>query len=372
MIQKVTTDTTTTTILFPPAASVYGTPYTFNVEIRRQNNFTINDYYILTVDGVESERYNGAAVTLNLNAGQHTLSAKYLGNSFYPPSESGPQVINTAKATPTESKSGDTTVRVGTAHNFQITVAGPNGTTPTGSVQLTRGATVLGNAPLSAGIANFSITLERGAHDVTAAYSGDANFNTATLNFTLSVVQNASLAIDARGLQNAISIRAVVPVGTTAMTLFRRVAGTDTWTAVGGWSLAGEIDPSSLTRGVLYDYRLDATVSGSPQSSNIDSALLLTDDALAAGATMIKRAHFNELRDAINALRTAAGLGAFNFDPTFAQPEVRAEHVTTMRTALAEARATLGMLAVTFTDPSLTAGMPIKAAHIQEIREAAR
>lgn len=375
MIQRVTNDITTTTLLLQPS-SVYGAPYTFDVELRHQDfnyfNYTFLGYYILNVDGVESERYNDAPVTLNLSVGEHTISAKYLGNEWLPPSESAQHFFTTSKATPAATKSGDTTVRLGTAHKVKITINTPAGTSATGSVTLTRGATVLGSGPVTNGVTIISVTLPRGGHDVIATYSGDDNFNAATVAFTLSVMQNAPLAIDARGLQNAIAIHAVVPVGTTAMTLFRRVAGTVPWTAVGGWSMATALDPASLSPSVLYDYRLDATVSGSPQSSNIDSALMFSDDALVPSVTVIRYNHLYELRDAINVQRTAAGLPAFGFDSSLALQPVRATHVTAMRNALTEARTALGMFTVTFTDPTLSAGMQIKAAHIQELREAAR
>jgi hypothetical protein len=374
IVQDVTSFATNTIFFFPPEPSVYGTPYSFTVGIRRaENNTSVNAWYLLTIDGVESERYTTSTITLNLTPGPHTLSAKYLGDSFAPASESGPQTITTEKAAATATKSGDTTLRLGATHNVQITIAGPAGTVvPTGSVQLTRGGAVVGNATVTGGIASFSVTLPRGAHDLIATYSGDGNFNATTLSFMLTVVQNLPLVIDARGLPSAMSIRAVVPVDTGAMTLLRRVSGTSAWTVVNGWSLASDLDPSSLARGVVYEYRLDATVSGNPQSSNIDSAMLFHDDTLVAGVTPVERAHFTELRGAINAMRIAAGLEPFFFDPTFAEPFVRAEHVTMMRDAAAEARAAFGLSAMTFTDPSLTAGMPIKAAHVQEIREAVR
>jgi hypothetical protein len=369
-VQKVTSATTTTTFAFPPAGSVYGTPFTFNVRI---NDGQILGYYFLSVDGVETERYSGGSVTLNLTPGQHTLSARFMGDTQNPPSESGPVVINTAKATAGIAKSGELTVRLGTSHNLQFTISGPNGTvTPTGSVQLLRGATVLGNGTLAGGVANVSATLERGSHDVTATYSGDGNFTTGSTSFTLTVVQNVPLAIEARGLQNGIAIRAVVPANTTTMTLYRSISGSGVWTAVGGWSTSSELDPTSLTRGVLYDYRLDATVSGSPQSSNIDSALLFNDDPLAVAATSVKLTHFTELRDAINALRSNAGLPAFNFDGSFGTHAViRAAHLTAMRNAVAEARTALGMIAVTFTDGTPN-GLAIRKMHIAELRDAAR
>jgi hypothetical protein len=371
ILQKVTTSITTTTFVFPAAGSSYGKQFTFSVVVRNQSNAEISGVYVLTVDGVETFRVIGTTF-LSLAPGQHTFSARFFGDSVNPPSETGPVVITTAKAAVGMANVGDVTVPLGSAHNIRISVSGPSGVlAPTGTVQLMRGTTLLGAGTLTGGIASVSATLERGTHEVIATYSGDGNFAARSASFTLTVVQNAPLAIDARGLQDGIAIRAVVPANANAMTLYRSVSGSGVWTMVAGWSTSSEVDSwASLKRGTLYDYRLDVNVGGVLQSSNIDSALFFNDDPLSVAATTVKRIHFTELRDAINALRANAGLQPFNFDDTFDTHEViRAAHVTAMRNAVAEARATLGMAPLTFTDATPT-GMAIRAVHIRELRDA--
>ena len=169
------------------------------------------------------------------------------------------------------------------------------------------------------------------------------------------------------------AIPAVIPGGTTSPTMLRRVHGTETWAVVPSWTTASPLDTGTFTRGVLYDYRLDVTITGGgTQQSNIDSALLFTDPTLTVGSTAVKLAHFTELRDSINALRTMAGLPAFAFDGTFgAGATIRASHLTAMRTAVSEARTMLGMLSPAFTDGS-PAGVNIKKTHIAELRDATR
>jgi Big-like domain-containing protein/VCBS repeat protein len=378
VVQKVTTAATTTSLLLPAAPPVYGTPYTVNVEIRSPFGTTITALYMLDVDGVRSERNSAVPVSLQLTAGPHTITASYLGDAFYPPSTSGPRPVTAAKATPSIGSTGALSVRAGTAHTLQFTMTGLAGSPgPTGTIQLKRGATVLasgsvsnGGGTLSNGTATLSATLERGTHDVKAVYLGDANFNSATLDLMLSVLPNLEVAIDAHGLQNAISIRALFPPGTQNATLFRSPAGAGAWTTVTGWPQS-EYDTQSPARGVLYDYRLTATVSDVAIFSNVDSAMLFTDDTVTGGATSIRRVHFDELRLAVNGLRTAAGLPPVAFDATYAGFTIRASHLATLRTGLAEARQSLGMLAAAFTD-SATAGTPIKAVHIQELRDQVR
>jgi hypothetical protein len=229
---------------------------------------------------------------------------------------------------------------------------------------------VIASGTLNNGSVTLSMTLQRGAHDVTVSYAGDGNFNASSLSLTLVVLQNVSLAIEARGLQNAISIRAVVPANTTSTTLYRSPSGANSWSLVSGWTPDVELDSTVSTRGVLYDYRLTVVASGVTQTSNIDSAMLFTDDPVST-STLVKRTHFNELRLAINAQRAVAGLAPFNFDATYSGTLIRASHLASLRTALTEARQALGMSAPLFTD-SATTSTPIRAVHVQELRDQAR
>jgi RHS repeat-associated protein len=98
-----------------------------------------------------------------------------------------------------------------------------------------------------------------------------------------------------------------------------------------------------------------------------------TDDPLVAGVTPIKALHITELRDAINQLRSRAGLQAATWTDnplTGGVTGIKAAHVTELRARLNEARTALGLSNPVYTDPTLTAGgTTIKAAHIQELRD---
>jgi hypothetical protein len=122
----------------------------------------------------------------------------------------------------------------------------------------------------------------------------------------------------------------------------------------------------------LYMVRaLDASARSSPYSApDVATTVLFTDDPLVAGSTKIKLAHMTQLRQAVNAMRTAAGLSAASFtDPVLTNVRVKKAHVQELRTALNAARAALGLSEVAFTDSTLTAGTTrVKAAHVQELR----
>lgn len=373
IVQKVRVETSATTITV--GTSTHGEPFDSTVVIKSIYNATTLGYYYLTLDGVteSATRWSGAMLSLTLSAGPHSISAEFTGDSVNPPSTSPNYNFTTAKHAVTLAKSGDTTVREGTAHSIQITVSATTSPTPTGSVELFRGATSVGSGVMSGGIATINATLPRGAYEYTAVYSGDTSYLTGSTAFTLNVLANAPLAIDAHGLDSTVSVPAVVPAGTTATTMYRSVSGANSWSAVSNWTLISPVDDGTgMTRGVLYDYRLDAIVSGNLQQSNIDSALLYTDNTLVSGGTAIKLGHFSEVRSSVNALRTMAGLPPFVFDGTFgAGMNVLASHVTALRTAVSEARTAMGMVPATFTDGSVS-GLNIKTVHVTDLRDAAR
>jgi hypothetical protein len=133
-----------------------------------------------------------AAGTSVLPEGSDTVSATYSGNStFQPHTVSIMQVVNKVGTgtTLSASNTGNPNVPV----NFTATVSSNTAGTPTGSVSLFDGATLLGTTALAGNTAAFSVSLAVGSHSITATYSGDANFATST-SPVLNVVQKAETA----------------------------------------------------------------------------------------------------------------------------------------------------------------------------------
>lgn len=122
---------------------------------------------------------------------------------------------------------------------------------------------------------------------------------------------------------------------------------------------------NGLAADTAYLYRVRANNSN---FSNVDAATttVFTDPNLTG--TVVKRAHFYELRTAVNAMRASAGLGPQAFtDVLTTTTRVKAVHLTELRTALDAARAAIGQPALAYTDRS-PAGTKIKAVHVTEIR----
>jgi Tol biopolymer transport system component len=159
---------------------------------------------------------------------------------------------------------------------------------------------------------------------------------------------------------------AQVTVGGSAATSVA-VANTTTATAA---TPAGPVGPTTVTFRTLEaaEARLfGLTLSGSQP---------FTDGVLTAGASVIRAVHITELRTRIAALRAKYGLVAFAWTDSSlaAGTTAQAVHVTELRTALQQAYAAAGPSAPAlspFTDSTLVPQSTlIKAAHIQELRNA--
>jgi hypothetical protein len=131
----------------------------------------------------------------------------------------------------------------------------------------------------------------------------------------------------------------------------------------------------NVAAGNAYIYKVravDATAGTSPYSApDVVAMFVFTDDPLILQVTRVKTIHVTELRQAVNALRAAAGLTATVFtDPALSSAStIKAVHVQELRTAENEARAALGMSSVTFTDAAIVpASTKVRLVHLQEVR----
>jgi hypothetical protein len=129
-----------------------------------------------TLDGTGTANLAVAFTT----ARDHAVTAVYSGDGSFATSTSD-VLTETVTAAPTAvalSASADTGTS-GVPVTFTATVgpAAPGAGTPTGTVSLFDGDSVLGMAPLGAnGQAVFAFALEAGGHSLTVSYAGDGNF----------------------------------------------------------------------------------------------------------------------------------------------------------------------------------------------------
>lgn len=133
----------------------------------------------------------------------------------------------------------------------------------------------------------------------------------------------------------------------------------NTWLAGGKLQLGGRFDADSRVHNIWL-------------LRSRDDPFPFTDDPLLPGVVVVKAVHVTELRARIDAVRAGKGLPAYSWsgDVGVGLP-VRALHIVEMREALRQAYAAAAATPPTYTDPSLSAGMTIRAAHITELRNAA-
>jgi hypothetical protein len=197
-----------------------------------------------------------------------------------------------------------------------------------------------------------------------------------------------SLTVPAESVTMLI-VPGTVPAAPASITAAASSASTVavTWPAVGGatgyevfrssnrleYSFAGSsataaFNDAGLTADTTYLYKVRSLISGNTSPfTGIDPATttMFTNDPLTAGI-VIKAAHVNELRTAVNAMRATAGLLPQVFT---GGTVIQAVHLTQLRSALNEARTTLGLTPTGFADATITPhSTKVKAAQFVEIR----
>jgi len=144
---------------------------------------------------------------------------------------------------------------------------------------------------------------------------------------------------------------------------------------------------TTVTPGMAYLYRvraLDASGNASPYS-NLDYATAMVFQPIVAHSTTIKAQDFNDLRDAVNAVRALANLQPFNWTapaPVHNGP-IKATHIQQLRSNIDQALQALSgqqigsatsYLSQAYTDPTInsTTSTPVRKVHLTEVRDRVR
>jgi hypothetical protein len=136
--------------------------------------------------------------------------------------------------------------------------------------------------------------------------------------------------------------------------------------------------PAGTVTTYLYRVR---SISGAQQSapSAFDFATTKSfqeqiQNQIPPGRTTVKAIHFLELRDAVNAVRAAAGLNAFTWsDPQGRVPAnnvpILKSHMQDLRNGLDQALSSMGLTPQAYTDQGLPPGTSVQKVHIDELRQ---
>jgi hypothetical protein len=254
----------------------------------------------------------------------------------------------------------------------------------------TTSTTILGSNFASGAAVTFGGT----AASVTFVDSGTLNVVTPahTAGFVDVVVTNLS---GATAMAGAAFVYVPVTLGVPSGVLASATSTTNvavTWVAASGaatyniyrsssGSSYGQIGTSGTTSfndttaspGTAYLYAVRAVDASSNISAlsipDLATTVIFTDPTLTVATTKAKLLHVTELRSAVNAVRTLAGIGAFSFA---ASSTIKMEHINELRSALDTARTTLGLAKGFYNDSVLSTSTPIRAAHINDLRNSVK
>jgi hypothetical protein len=141
--------------------------------------------------------------TSSLAVGSHSIAAVYAGDGTNFQGSTSPtisQIVNMASTTTTVSSSANpATLNQTITLTATVSVSAPGSGTPTGTVTFQDGSSVLasGVSLSTSGTAAFSTSsLAIGSHSITAAYSGDGNFNGSTGSLTQQVAYTICVLYD--------------------------------------------------------------------------------------------------------------------------------------------------------------------------------
>lgn len=170
-------------LVVSPATANQGQSVTFTATVTGGSAVptgTVSFYDGSTLLG--STPLNGSGVVFSSSSvpvGANTITANYLGDSNYTASSNAVSVQVNGIPTVVLGASS-TNLNLGVKETLTATVSGA-GVTPTGTVAFYFGSSVLGSVTLVGGTASFSTSaLPDGNDTITAAYSGDHNYNAGT------------------------------------------------------------------------------------------------------------------------------------------------------------------------------------------------
>lgn len=146
-----------------------------------------------------------------------------------------------------------------------------------------------------------------------------------------------------------------------------------TFTVLNSNVAATSYTDNTVTSVNAYLYRVrsaDAVGNlSAPGAIDVATAITFTDNPLTTGTTLVKAVHVSELRQAVNAVRAAANLGAATWtDTSLTNVAIKAVHIQELRTNLDQALSALGVSTSAYTDPLLS-GVAIKKLHVDEVRQ---
>ena len=379
-LQRVTTETTTTTFTMSPENPEWGQSVQINAQTTWSTSGGITyGTHRLLIDGVVSLTSSGSNFWIyDLAPGSHTVAVEFAGSDTLPPNRSATRTIDIRQATSTTSLvCCSAAFAAGSQVQLVVQVMRTGYYWASdGTISLWEGNTEIASAPATGTYVYFDIgSRPVGTYYFRATYSGTTNVarSESGLGRIQIVPAGVFVAVASATADRVLVQTTPSPTGPWNLRLRRRTPAT-AWQT---FSPANPLLDTTVAPNTLYIYEaeaLDSSWWSVVATSTPDSAMAVpfTDDPLLPGSP-IKAVHFTELITAINSFRAQAGLTAASLPPPPVGAPVTATLLANLRTAINEARTAIGVPSYVFTDVPLVTGVTvIKAAHVQQLRDAVR
>ncbi|HYK03006.1 MAG TPA: M12 family metallo-peptidase [Thermoanaerobaculia bacterium] len=272
---------------------------------------------------------------------------------------------------------------------FTSSISAPETVTPdsTGNVASVTAAPSTG-ATYFWTIVNGSITAGAGTNSITftAGSSGAVELTATAYNDKrVGIMESVEVTIVDATVDTPTGVVATPTAATSVLVTWNAAAGAASYdvlrstggafTVLGSTTIDLFFNDNTAAANTAYRYAVQAHGAGVIVSDlsvpDVATTTSFTDPTITALSTTAKVIHFTELLTVINSLRSLAGLSPISFTAPGPAPleTVRRQHILDLRAGLDAARTALGMSALTYTDPTLTAGSTkIKAVHVTELR----
>ena len=263
----------------------------------------------------------------------------------------------------------------GESVTLTATVSTPTGDALTGTVSFRNGGTELGSAPVSGNVAAISTsTLPLGTNAIGTTYEAGPGYadNEAFANHQVNALIAPASLTAAAATQTQVNLSWPSVRGGSSYEIHRSPA-LDTPYELVGTAPGTTYSDTTAAPNTSYLYKVRALgIDGTAPFSPMDPAttVIFADPSLVGMA--IKTVHFEQLRTAVSAMRSAATLSPASFTDATLVPEVTPvlrTHVVELRAALDAALAAMGLPPIVYTDPDLTAGVSlIRKEHVTDLR----
>jgi hypothetical protein len=242
----------------------------------------------VTVLGTQAVTGGSASLSIStLVAGTHSITASYGGDGNNTASTSAAVTVTVTKIAAGVAVISSLNPSVaGQSVTFTATISPA---AATGSVQFLDGATVIGTAAVAGGSASLTTSaLSPGIRTITAAYSGDATYNSSSASLTQTVKATSTTTLSASNGTPAIGQTVVLTAAISPGSAMGTVQFLDGGTLIGTSAVSGGVASLPVSTLALGTHNLTASYGGdATDTASASNAIVVTVSKISTSVALI-------------------------------------------------------------------------------------